>query len=326
MNRLEAPPQNGDGGSAAAQATPRPTPAQLLATLPARGARREFVVGLFAVAAVAATLFALLTFTDASMFRGRYRLTTVVADAGGLRRGDPVRMRGVNVGRVRRFTIGPGGVVVQLDIEREFGIPAGSRVVLRSAGLMEGMVAQIVPGPGPEPVPAGTRLAGSSGVGFAAAAESLGGRADTILAQLQEITAQPNVDAVGATAAQLRQLTAALLATVQREQGDLVAITGSLRRASAELERATAAGALVRPVARSDSLLQRLDTAAAALARSSIALEAILRRTERGEGTLGRFTRDDALYEELLRASRNLGLLAEDVRRNPKRYIQLKLF
>ena len=40
---------------------------------------------------------------------------TAVTDAGGLRRGDPVQMRGVNIGRVVGFDMAPNGVEIRLE-------------------------------------------------------------------------------------------------------------------------------------------------------------------------------------------------------------------
>ena len=59
-------------------------------------------------AGISPSLFA----TDAATFRGRYIITTFVPNAGGIRRGDPVQMRGVNIGRVTDFQMVPDGVAV----------------------------------------------------------------------------------------------------------------------------------------------------------------------------------------------------------------------
>ena len=76
---------------------------------PSRGQSREAMVGLFVILGVAAVLITLYTLTDAAMFRGRYFVRTLVPDAGGIRRGDPVQMRGVNIGRVQRVPHLAGG-------------------------------------------------------------------------------------------------------------------------------------------------------------------------------------------------------------------------
>ncbi len=47
---------------------------------------------------------------------------------------------------------------------------------------------------------------------------------------------------------------------------------------------------------------------------------------EDGEGTLGRLSEDDALYESLDHALAEIGELARDLRENPDRYIDLRIF
>src|SRR6185295_5011234 len=65
-----------------------------------RGRDREMWVGVFVIVGILATFGLLFVLTDAATFRGRYILTTVVPNAGGIRRGDPVQMRGVIVADV----------------------------------------------------------------------------------------------------------------------------------------------------------------------------------------------------------------------------------
>jgi len=69
------------------------------------------------------------------------------------------------------------------------------------------------------------------------------------------------------------------------------------------------------------------------LDRSSKALESVLGRMERGEGTLGKLSKDDALYNNALEATQNLSKSSDELRKlvadlqaNPKKYINLKIF
>lgn len=52
----------------------------------------------------------------------------------------------------------------------------------------------------------------------------------------------------------------------------------------------------------------------------------LLSNIEKGKGTLGQLMTDQKLYDNLKTASSELGLLMEDVRRNPKRYIHISVF
>jgi phospholipid/cholesterol/gamma-HCH transport system substrate-binding protein len=66
---------------------------------------------------------------------------------------------------------------------------------------------------------------------------------------------------------------------------------------------------------------------------SAQSLDRILARIDRGEGTLGKLSRDEALYDNLSRAAAHfdqaaveMQSLLADVRREPKKYVSLKVF
>ncbi len=55
-------------------------------------------------------------------------------------------------------------------------------------------------------------------------------------------------------------------------------------------------------------------------------LTAILEQLEKGEGSLGKMMSNDDLHQNLLSTSKELELLLQDLRLNPKRYIDISLF
>ena len=298
----------------------------LMASAPRPSARREVQVGFFVLAGFIAVVIALFTLTDVSTLRNRYMVTTVVPDASGIRRGDPVQMLGVNIGRVRGFEIAPGGVAVRLELQREYPVPADSRVALRSSGLLGGTVAEIIPGRSEEVLQRGAVLPGETGVGLMDAADDLSTRADDVLARVQTMLSDQTVDAVGTSAVELQRMLTEMSALAAQQRQELGELSASLRRSAAGVERATGGPELARSVARIDSITQRLDATAASLDRAGTSLESVLGRMERGEGTLGKLSRDEELYNNLNQAAANLNVLAEDIRENPRRYINVRVF
>src|SRR5512132_3320087 len=99
---------------------------------PPSGTNQTLWVGLFLILGLVALLAALFILTDAALFRGRYIVTTHVADAGGIRRG----------------------------LEGEYDVPVDSKVLLKSSGLLGGMVADIVPGKAAQKLKNGDTVAG----------------------------------------------------------------------------------------------------------------------------------------------------------------------
>ena len=310
----------------AAPSSGRVTEDELISALPARSANREARVGLFVLIGVLAFLVALFTLTDVGTFRGRYYVSTVVESAGGMRRGDPVQMRGVNIGRVTGFEMVPDGVAVELELYDHYDVPEDSRVLVRSSGLLGGMVVDVVPGNSAERVDEGDVLAGGLEPGVLEAAAGLGGQAETVLARVDELLSRRTVGAVSESAVELQALLAELNALATQQRSELAAVSTSLRRSAEGVEAATAGPELARSVARIDSLTARLDATSETLGRASASLETVLSRIERGEGTLGRLSADDQLYDNLNTTAISLRELIADIRRDPRRYLNVSVF
>jgi phospholipid/cholesterol/gamma-HCH transport system substrate-binding protein len=300
--------------------------ADLMTAAPRPTARREVSVGFFVLAGFMAVVIALFTLTDVGALRNRYVVTTVVPDAGGIRNGDPVQMLGVNIGRVRGFRIAPGGVTVNLELQRQYPVPIDSRVELHTGGLLGGTIAQIVPGNAAETIRAGDVLPGSSSTGIFDTAEDLGIQAEDVLGRVQALLSDGTVGAVNASAVELQGMLADMAALAAQQRQELGALSASLRRSAAGVEQATAGPELARSIQRLDAMTERLDQTIASLDRSSGSLESVIGRMERGEGTLGLLSRDEELYRNLNSAAANLDFLATDIRENPRRYINVRVF
>jgi phospholipid/cholesterol/gamma-HCH transport system substrate-binding protein len=300
---------------------------------PSRGKHREVWVGLFVLAGLAATLVTLAVMTDAAMFRGRYIITTSVPNASGIRKGDPVQMHGVNVGRIMGFSIGAQGVDIRLEIEGEYPISKDSRVEIKASGLFGGMVADIIPGASAQKVGWGDRIAGGTGVGLFDKMDELAGEADKVAKRVQGLLSDEMVKDLQGSASGARQSLESLQAILKEQRGELRGLTASLKRSAEGLERVTTGPDLERTVKRLDELVGRLDGTLTTLDRSSKSLESVLARMDRGEGTLGKLSTDETLYKNAAEATANLNKatvelnkLLADFQAHPRKYINLKVF
>jgi phospholipid/cholesterol/gamma-HCH transport system substrate-binding protein len=298
-----------------------------------RGRHREVWVGLFVVAGLAVTLVTLAVMTDAALFRGRYIISTNVPNAGGIRKGDPVQMRGVNIGRIMGFTIAQQGVDMKLEIEGEYPIPKDSRVEVKASGLLGGMVAEVIPGSSPQAMGWGDSIPGVSGIGLFDKMDTLAGEADKVARKVQGLLSDETVKDLQGGAAGARRSLEQLQAILKEQRGELRTLTASLRRSAEGMEKVTTGPELERTVKRVDELAQKLDGTIGTLDRSARSLDSILGRMDRGEGTLGKLSTDDTLYKNASEASANLNKatvelnkLLADFQAHPKKYINLEIF
>ncbi|HEU0051800.1 MAG TPA: MlaD family protein, partial [Longimicrobium sp.] len=295
---------------------------------PTRSPRREVQVGLFVLAGALAVIAALFILTDPGTFRGRYYVTTVVQDAGGIRKRDAVQLRGVNIGRVDDLSIEGDAVRLRLELEGDYRFPADSKVRLATKGLLQETVAEIVPGRASARAEDGAELRpdveGAGGLG--AMAEDLGGQADSVLSRAQLLLSRENIGAVSSSTRELQTLMAQLAALATEQRRELSTLSASLRRSAEGVESAATRPELARAIARTDSLTLRLDAATASLGQASASLANLTGRIDRGEGTLGKLATDDQLYNNLNTAVTNLAQLTEDIKKDPKKYLSVSVF
>ena len=95
---------------------------------------------------------------------------------------------------------------------------------------------------------------------------------------------------------------------IKKNNDSITMIIGNLTKLSRELSSAEI-GATV----------QSLETAATQLNK-------ILNGINEGKGSLGKLTKDEALYKNLTSTSNSLNILLQDLRLHPKRYVQVSVF
>lgn len=305
-----------------------PSDAELGQAVPPRALMSEARVGIFIVAGVLATLIALFMLTDPSMFRGRYSVMAVVENAGGLRRSDPVQMRGVNIGRVMSFVMVPEGVSIELEIEGEYEIPGDSQVRLVGIGLLGGRTVEILPGNSPAMAEGGDVLEGTVTSDVFGIVSDIGDEATDVIQRVADLLTEPTVASFQASAQELESLLTDLAAIGREQRSELAQLVESINEAARAVSSTTSstAPALESAAMRADSALAAVNRNLEVLEPAITDLRGILARMERGEGTLGRLSHDDSLYVNLTAAASSLQLLLDDIRENPGRYISLSIF
>ena len=292
---------------------------------PKRGGR-QLMVGAFVLVGLIAVLLALFSLTDPGTFRGRYVIYTIVPNAGGIRKGDPVQIRGVNVGRVKGFKIGANAVVVALELEKQYRVPADSRMTLTSSGLLGGMTATITPGTRTEDLVDGDTIPGAQAAGAFDQVGTLGQKADSVLARTQALLSSQMVTDLNASGSQLRALLTQTAAMVAEDRATIRTLTQNLASTTAELQAGHPGRSIGAATARLDSLTNQLSVTSNRLNTASASLQVILGRMEKGEGTLGKLSADPTLYNNLNGAAASFRDLAQDIKANPKKYISVKVF
>lgn len=305
---------------------PRLSDEEILRAVPPTAKLREFRVGIFVILGIAGFFTFLFLMTDPGTFRGRYNVLTRVDDAQGVRNGDPVRIKGINIGSVERAQLDGEGVLITLEIDGEWRIPAGSRVEMYSEGVLGGMVVSIVPGRGEGFVEPMEMLPGETSPDLLASAGGIAVDAEHILGQVRALLDDSSVVAVGEAVAHLRDMVSDLSELTEGRAAEVRTVMESLQRSAENVEGITGAEEWKATLASADAALAVLDRTSSEMAKAVASLNTILGRMERGEGTLGRLSTDESLYEEVEATVRTLRELLADVKANPGRYLKIEVF
>lgn len=304
----------------------QPSDDEILRTIPATRRVRELRVGLFVILGLSGFFIVLFTMTNPGTFRGRYTVLTQVEDAGGMRSGDAVTMRGVHIGRVRGFDLtGQDGVLLTLEIDRGWQIPVGSRTEVHSTGFLGGMVVSVVTGPGPGFVEPGTLLPGANVAGALDVAAGVADEATGVLARVQGVLSDSIVANTEAAVRSLRDFFDDAADMTSGWSAQVRAALEEFQRTAENLERVSGSEEWQSLLASAEATAANLDRTAETLAGSAESLSVILGRIERGEGTLGRLSVDETLYNTLNDAATSLEELLNDIRENPGRYITIRI-
>ncbi|PEN14213.1 mammalian cell entry protein [Longibacter salinarum] len=303
---------------------------------------KEIKVGLSIVVAAIVFFVGLRFLQNVPIFKSSYALQTEFQDAGGLVAGNPVQMKGVNIGTVESVKLDLSDQVVRVifRVEEDVKVPQGSFAEASGFSALSGVKLAITPGPASNPpVEPGSTLPGPPQGGIleqlSDAGPRLVSRADSTLTDAS-IAMQALSEKVSNPTSNLNQLISALEQTgrnLERATDDealgntienLEAVTADLRRLSGETQAAEdslSENNLGEIMARLNRSLNKLDRNLANLERSTTNLGEITDKINNGDGTAGRLINDPSLYNRLDSAAVQANELLRDLQENPNRYL-----
>jgi phospholipid/cholesterol/gamma-HCH transport system substrate-binding protein len=326
--------------------------------------RNEVTVGLVVIAGILTVVFGTIWMRGLRLGHEEVTVRARFSEVGQLLTGSSVKFRGVPIGRVENIALEAGGdaVIVTMSVSGDVRLPEDRVVILAPESLFGDWQAEVVSrsqfrfydyAESRDPnVLAGYALPDMS---------RLTAVADQIARNLATISDRFEIAFTEETARNIREA----IENIQEVSQQLTGLVGSqqvaieevarnleqtseaagqaaltMQRAFAEVEQAIGGGRLTGIVQNVERATASTDTLAGQLAMASRDLRATAARAdttfsriggiasamERGEGTLGLLLRDTALYYNLLGMNVELQALLSDIRQNPRRYINLRIF
>lgn len=316
---------------------------------------QELKVGLALVLSVAAIIFGVRFFEGLPLFGGTSAYSATFANGDGLAAGSPVRVSGVNVGKVESVALDPATrrVRVTFRVDDALALTRGTTAKLGGFSALGGIRVDLLPGPAGAPaLPGGAEIPSTDATDLVAEitdrAPLLAARADTLLlgagltvGEAYRLLGDEDSD-LRLALASLRQSTNALNTLIRAQDPRFAAVLGNANVAATEFGTtavelrglatdfrgltATNRDSIALAVANLNASLRRLDRGLVGVEASTARFDTISARVARGEGNLGLLLNDSTLYVRLDSTLNTTNGILDDFKRNPGRYLRhLKL-
>lgn len=293
--------------------------------------KKEMIIGACVLISLAVLFFGIEYLKGVNIFKPANYYSASYTNVAGLQVSAPVTINGLKVGQVSTIKYeydNPGHVLVEFSLDKALKVPAGSKAVIEQDLLGTASVVLHFTD-SKEFQQRGSRLEGATATGLMGdvsekllpSVDRIFTQVDTLLTSLNAVMSNPAInssvtrlDAITLNIDRtLRQLNASV-ATLPRVMSDVNGITTNLNTMSGDL--ATFSGKLNE---------MPIDSAMNNLVALSANLKTLSQELNNPNSTLGALTHDKALYDNLNACAASLDSLLIDVKRNPKRYISIKL-
>ena len=297
---------------------------------------REVKTGILAIGAILLFVFGYSFLKGTNLFQDSRVFFVKYKNVEGLATSAPVTINGLNVGKVNdiKFADGNGGLVVKFTVDNAFVFSKTSKVRIYSDGLIGGKSLGIFLEYDPKNIAkSGDTLSGAIDGGMLdAVTKALGpleNRLTSTLISVDSMLLSVNDILDKDTRLHLKQ-------AIQNLNGTMSSLNGASGKLNTLI--ANNAGKMDRTFTNLDEMSLNFSKFSDSLAQIQTGklvadlqdvigrFDAIVTGLDNGEGSVGKLLKDEKLYENLEGASKELEKLLEDVRLNPKRYVQVSVF
>jgi len=301
---------------------------------------KSIKVAIFCILAIVILYFGSNFLKGLDSFSKKEYYYSVFDNSGGLHSGAVVYLKGYPIGKVTKVKLinhNPVQILAEYLITERILIPKDSRFEVMSKDMLGGIIVSLEFGTEPQPASPGDTL--DCGVvpqfmeGLGPLKEQIANiltSVDTIAVAIKDVlTKQNGAEKLAQSLAHIESVTRSLdkIITGNKESfGKIVTevakFSETLTEVSPDLKRVIANFDKI-----SDSLAKANVAQVIVNANNTILeVEAVVKKINSGEGDIGKLVNNDELYTKIGTTLQSLNELIVDIKKNPKRYINVTVF
>lgn len=297
---------------------------------------REVKTAVLVIASVLLFIWGYYFLRGRDLFNSYKTYYVVYTNVEGLSPSAPVTLNGLVVGKVTgiKFIDAEGRLEIEMQVKTDFPISKTSNATLYEPGLLGGKQIAIIPDLKNQTLAEdGDHLTGGLKPGMLSVVgeklsplqtkvEATVVTADSLLHSFHNIFDMKTQENLRIAIAEMSNTMKQFSKTAESLNGVVAGNKGNIDASMKNLSVATSNFAKI-----SDSLEQaNIGQAVKNLEKSLAKVDNILNDVNSGKGTLGKLMKDEAMYDNLNAASKEMKELIADIKNNPKRYIHFSVF
>ena len=299
---------------------------------------KELKIGVFVVTVLVASFFLINYLRGEDIFNKEIELVSRYDNVEGLVASSPVYIKGFKAGKVTEVTYDPetDDFKVICSVQKEFRIPADSKMTIYSVDIMGGKGIRIDLGQSSKSVGDGDFLAPSFAAGLLDGLEDnlepllakVGNTLDSLsitVGNVNRLLSPENQEAVSRT-----------LAHLEHTMSDVRGVAAAVNGKSAELESFVADLAVLSDrlnglVEKTDGVMSGVSSVVDSIDQSDIegvvsSFKTLLENMNDPDGTIGKLFVDNSMYNSVEELLNDIDSLIRKIEENPKKYIRISIF
>lgn len=305
--------------------------------------KTEFKVGLFGLLVLVILFFGIKFLKGSDIFQKENVYYATYNDVSGMLVSSNVFINGLRVGYVKEITTTnerADNFVVAFTVRSDIKIPEDSKILLFSSDLLGSKALKLQLGNSSKIISDGDTIKSDKELGMldnlGASISPMMNNLDSILSSLNNIlniqnqnSLQNTIANIETTTARLGNITTNLDNLMSSEKTKLAKIIENTESITSNLKDNNQ---------KLTNIIQNVDNIVDSAAKANIGstlietgksierLNSILGVIEKGKGNVGLLINDEELYKSLDNSAKNLNKLIEDIKENPKKYINVSVF
>ncbi|MFA9188444.1 MlaD family protein [Flavobacterium sp. FBOR7N2.3] len=297
---------------------------------------REIKTAILVIASILLFIWGYSFLKGRDLFNSYTTLYVEYDSVEGLTPSAPVTLNGLVIGKIEQITINPtdGRLLVELQIKTEFPISKSSLAIIYEPGFIGGKQIAIEPNFSDKTVvESGDKLNGNMRLGMTESLSKklvpLQDKIEKVLINADNLISGINNVLDKKTQEDLKKSIAELSKTMEQFHQASAGVNSLLAQNKTQINGAvTNFNKMSSNFAKISDSLNKADLGKTVknLNATLAKVNGVMADLEAGNGTMGKLLKDDALYNNLAKTSRELELLLQDVRLYPTRYINVSVF